>query len=167
MIIECDNRKIKLSNQILKIIFQYIQSEAYDTEAGGIIVGRENLGNNNLILEYITEPLNGDVRTRKRFLRKDPGHLSYYAQLYNENDGIYAYFGEWHTHPEDVPRYSIIDLTNWKRISKEDPKKFQFHIIAGRKKITFWEMRREYLKPKLLYEEKWDEVIIWKNKGEY
>lgn len=158
MIIESDNRKIKLCNQILKIIYQYIQSGTHDTEAGGIIVGRENLSNNNLILEYVTEPLEGDVRTRRRFLRKDPGHLVYYQQLYNENDGIYAYFGEWHTHPEDVPRYSIIDLKNWKRIAKEDPKKFQYHIIAGRKKITFWEMRQEYSKPKLLYEEKWNEV---------
>ena len=85
VIVERDNKKIKICNQILRTICKHIQLQSSDAEAGGIIVGRENRGNNNVVLEYSTEPMKNDVRTRTRYLRKDSGHVEYYKQLYNEN----------------------------------------------------------------------------------
>lgn len=119
IVTESKNRKIKICDQILEEIYSQIQKNDYDPEKGGIIVGRENLNNENIILEYISKPLKNDICTRTRYTRKDEGHLKYFEKLYNENNGVYAYWGEWHTHPEDIPHYSIIDLKNWKRIGKE------------------------------------------------
>lgn len=159
IVTESKNRKIKICDQILEEIYSQIQKNDYDPEKGGIIVGRENLNNENIILEYISKPLKNDICTRTRYTRKDEGHLKYFEKLYNENNGVYAYWGEWHTHPEDIPHYSIIDLKNWKRIGKEDPKGVQYHIIAGRKAFSIWRMQKGKLCPKKICEVKWNEII--------
>ena len=84
-----------------------------------------------------------------------------YSQIQkNDYNGVYAYWGEWHTHPEDIPHYSIIDLKNWKRIGKEDPKGVQYHIIAGRKAFSIWRMQKGKLCPKKICEVKWNEINL-------
>ncbi|MBS7217725.1 MAG: Mov34/MPN/PAD-1 family protein [[Clostridium] spiroforme] len=160
VVIERNNKKIKICNQILETMYRYIQLELSDCEAGGIIVGRENSGNDNVVLEYSTKPMKNDIRKRTKYLRKDLGHVEYYKKLYNENNGIYAYYGEWHTHPEDKPYYSSLDLTNWKKIAKEDSKNVQYHIIAGKKYFTMWKMKKGYLMPDKICEVKWDEIFF-------
>ena len=157
--IEMNKNKIKICDEVTKAILKYVQYGRNDTEAGGIIIGRENLGNSNIILEFITEPMGDDIRTRTSYIRKDLGHIEYYNRLYFENNGVYAYYGEWHTHPEDFPNYSIIDLINWNKIARHDPKGVQYHLIAGRKAVVIWEMRKKYLRPKVLREVKWSEIL--------
>ena len=139
IVTESKNRKIKICDQILEEIYSQIQKNDYDPEKGGIIVGRENLNNENIILEYISKPLKNDICTRTRYTRKDEGHLKYFEKLYNENNGVYAYWGEWHTHPENIPQYSFIDSNNWKKIGKEMKGGIQYHIIAGIQEVGIWE----------------------------
>ena len=139
IVTESKNRKIKICDQILEEIYSQIQKNDYDPEKGGIIVGRENLNNENIILEYISKPLKNDICTRTRYTRKDEGHLKYFEKLYNENNGVYAYWGEWHTHPENIPQYSFIDSNNWKKIGKEMNGGIQYHIIAGIQEVGIWE----------------------------
>ena len=91
IVTESKNRKIKICDQILEEIYSQIQKNDYDPEKGGIIVGRENLNNENIILEYISKPLKNDICTGTRYTRKDEGHLKYFEKLYNENNGVYAY----------------------------------------------------------------------------
>ena len=141
IVTESKNRKIKICDQILEEIYSQIQKNDYDPEKGGIIVGRENLNNENIILEYISKPLKNDICTRTRYTRKDEGHLKYFEKLYNENNGVYAYWGEWHTHPED-------------------PKGVQYHIIAGRKAFSIWRMQKGKLCPKKICEVKWNEINL-------
>ena len=57
MVIEYGDKKIKFCNNILQVIQKYVQSERKSCEAGGILIGRENCGNSNLIIEFITEPM--------------------------------------------------------------------------------------------------------------
>ena len=78
IVTESKNRKIKICDQILEEIYSQIQKNDYDPEKGGIIVGRENLNNENIILEYISKPLKNDICTRTRYTRKDEGHLKYF-----------------------------------------------------------------------------------------
>ena len=63
MKINTRDRKIKLCDNIILIMEKYIQNKRNLCEAGGIIIGRENLNNDNLIIEYITEPMPKDKRT--------------------------------------------------------------------------------------------------------
>lgn len=78
IVTENKNRKIKICDQILEEIYSQVQKNDYDPEKGGIIVGRENLNNENIILEYISKPLKNDICTRTRYTRKDEGHLKYF-----------------------------------------------------------------------------------------
>ena len=48
IVTESKNRKIKICDQILEEIYSQIQKNDYDPEKGGIIVGRENLNNENI-----------------------------------------------------------------------------------------------------------------------
>ena len=100
IVTESKNRKIKICDQILEEIYSQIQKNDYDPEKGGIIVGRENLNNENIILEYISKPLKNDICTRTRYTRKDEGHLKYFEKLYNERQ--YEYIMTRSTPPESI-----------------------------------------------------------------
>ncbi len=139
MVIQNNDKKIKFCDDTLHIMKRYIQQEIRSSEAGGILIGRENAGNENLIIEFVTEPLPQDRRSRCRFLRKDLGHIEFFEKLYKENDGVYGYIGEWHTHPENIPHYSFIDSNNWKKIGRKMINGKQYHVIVGIQEIGIWE----------------------------
>lgn len=128
-------------------------------EAGGILIGRENAGNTNLVIEYITEPMSKDKRSRYRFLRQDTGHIDFFEKLYNENEGIYGYIGEWHTHPENIPHYSFIDSNNWRRIGKKIKSEKQYHLIVGIQEIGIWEYDMITKKIVKLDSIKWRDIL--------
>ena len=46
--------------------------------------------------------------------------------------GEISYLGEWHTHPEDFPKPSIVDKQEWNNI-KSKRKYPIFFLIIGRK----------------------------------
>ncbi len=143
IVIELIDKKIKIDDNVVDLIVKYKQLNRRDYEAGGILIGRENKESGNLIIDYATEPYDKDERTRTSFIRKDKKHIDFYNKLYEEHNGIYAYMGEWHSHPEDFPNYSTIDINNWKRISKinENKEKLYYHIIVGNKSTGIWEYK--------------------------
>lgn len=138
VVFECFNRKIKVSVDVISIWKKYIQEGLFSKEAGGVLIGRESRESNNLIIEFCTNPMLNDVRKRTRFFRRDKKHIEYFTDVYNDNEGIYRYVGEWHTHPEDVPSYSSLDKKNWKKIFSDLDQNEQFHFIIGRKGVTAW-----------------------------
>lgn len=139
MVVENGERKIKFCDDIVFTMQKYIQFDKKACEAGGILIGRENIGNKNLIIDFITEPMRSDRRGRYRYSRKDKGHLQFYQEVYEKNKGIYAYIGEWHTHPENVPEPSSIDTNNWRKIGNEMKGGFQYHLIIGMQEVGVWE----------------------------
>lgn len=139
MVVQIDNRKLKFCNNVLQIMRKYIQRESDSCEAGGILIGRENAGNTNLVIEFVTEPMPKDRRNRCGFLRKDIGHKVFFEKLHKQNKGIYGYIGEWHTHPEPIPHYSSIDSKNWHKIGKKMKTAKQYHVIVGIQEIGIWE----------------------------
>lgn len=145
IIINASERKVKIDKEILDKMYMYKQLRFRDKEAGGILIGREEKNTGNWFIEYATEPYPKDRRGRYYFDRKDKQHIYFYKRLYEENFQIYAYVGEWHTHPEDYPNYSSIDIKGWRNIAEEinDIDKTYFHIIVGRKDIGVWEYIQE------------------------
>ena len=153
IIIELENTKIKIDDSVVNLINHYKQLNRKDCEAGGILIGRENKESGNIIIEYATEPYDKDKQTRTSFHRKDKKHIEFYKKLYEDYNGIYAYVGEWHTHPEDYPSYSFIDINNWKKISKsnKDKEKRYYHLILGVKEIRIWEYKYNSKHAKRIY----------------
>lgn len=159
MVIRDDNRKLKFCNSTLQIMKKYIQRENQSCEAGGILIGRENVGNTNLIIEFVTEPMRQDQRSRCGFLRKDIGHIYFFEKLYKENDGIYRYIGEWHTHPENVPYYSSIDSENWGKIGEKMKTEKQYHVIVGIQEVGIWEYDTVTKKITQINSVKWERIF--------
>lgn len=160
MVIDDGMRKVKIDSGILEQIYSYLQMEKSHPESGGILIGRENIINDNLIIENLSIPMPCDQQTRTRFIRRDQGHRSLFQQLYDDSEGTVRYVGEWHTHPEDYPHYSPIDLKNWQKIKREAKDgKSHYHIIAGRKSIAVWKCDNDKLFPVKLASLVWQDVI--------
>ena len=60
MVINDGSRKIKLCHNVLNIMYKYIQQGALSKEAGGILIGKENMSNSNLIINKMTTPMDQD-----------------------------------------------------------------------------------------------------------
>ena len=77
-------------------------------ESGGLLLGftREN----HFDIRDVTIPYRNDSSSRFSFVRRDKNHLNIFQSLRNKD---ITYIGEWHTHLEDYPKPSIIDLREW------------------------------------------------------
>lgn len=86
--------------------------------------------------------------------------MSFFQRLYNNSNGTVGYVGEWHTHPEDVPKYSIIDLKNWRKIYiNTKMNQVQYHLIAGRKALVIWKYSGNNLCPDKLASIYWEDFV--------
>lgn len=138
MIFEGVGERIKIDNRVLAKMRRYIQASTADLEAGGVLMGREPVDGGLIVVDLITTPLPKDRRSRTSFERRDQGHLRSYERQ-NRMCNIYAYIGEWHTHPQYVPSPSDKDLNNWRYIwSIDDARPVQYHVIAGITRIGLW-----------------------------
>ena len=146
--------KIKISKSVLDQIYQYRQTACLSSESGGVLIGRQIISTGNWIIDHCTVPMPLDVCKRTRYLRKDPKHIEFFTTLRQRENNIYAYVGEWHTHPELIPSYSSMDFCNWKMIGKESSMP-HFHLIAGTKAFRIWHYCPLY---NSLYEVK---TILW------
>lgn len=130
--------KVKIKDGVIEILKSYRQLKQGDCEAGGMLIGYETL-NGNIIIEYATVPFKRDKRKRFSFDRIDKKHNDNLKSIWETQGYIHTYIGEWHTHPEDYPNYSLKDNKNWNKIGmKLDKDKF-IHIIVGNKSIGVWE----------------------------
>ena len=153
-----EDRAIKISDKILLLIKAHIQDDYSKSESGGVLIARENISNNNFVIEHITTPFTGDIQSRLRYTRKDKQHVKVFQTLHQENAGIYFYIGEWHTHPEQIPNYSSIDEKNWKRIAKESAgANIFYHLIAGTIAFRMWKYERSFRTPRLIMTQSWKE----------
>lgn len=155
-----NKEKIKVCQNIIYILCEYIQKGFFSKEAGGILIGKENKSNENIIINHTTVPMPKDEMKHNRFIRKDKGHIELFKNLYKESDETLRYIGEWHTHPEAIPNFSCIDLKNWKKISKNsNSDNNYYHIIVGYEAIRMWEMNNNTLQVRLI------STIFWKDVG--
>ncbi|MEZ7820842.1 MAG: Mov34/MPN/PAD-1 family protein, partial [Patescibacteria group bacterium] len=98
--INSNNIEIKICSSVFQVMRKYIQLGSGSLEAGGILIGKENISDDNIIIRYITEPYASDKRRYNRFIRKDNKHIDIFNEVFNLSNEIYCYVGDWHTHDE-------------------------------------------------------------------
>ncbi|WP_179152785.1 Mov34/MPN/PAD-1 family protein [Chromohalobacter israelensis] len=113
----------------LELIIQYRQSEIYTPESGGMILGR--IRGEYLDIAHVTEPGGHDFQSRFQFIRRDYGHHQVALDAWETSNSEVGYLGEWHTHPEDSPMPSSIDLAGWKKVIRDGHSPYCLFIIVG------------------------------------
>lgn len=110
------------------IMKKYTTGTERESEAGGIFLG--NYRGPHIEITDVTEPLRKDVRAKYRFDRKDPGHQLAAKSAWEISMKTTTFTGEWHTHPEDVPTPSSIDLRTWKSLTANSIAPLVFIILG-------------------------------------
>lgn len=131
---------LKISQSVTRDLFRFVQDNPEKPEAGGVLLGRYISNSNDIIIDTLTTPLNGDVQSRFRFYRAKEAHQQIIDKVWNDTEGTCTYLGEWHTHPEQLPRPSYLDRLNWHRKTLLDQfTESIFFLIVGTSAICVWE----------------------------
>jgi len=138
-----DQRLIFVPTAVEQMI-AFRQRSWWQSEAGGVLLGRHLLDSNDLVVDEVTTPQNSDRRGRFSFFRsKKHGKIAQARWL--EEASTLAYLGLWHTHPEAYPTPSGVDLKDWEQALSKDTfeGKQLFFPIVGIEKIRVWSLSRD------------------------
>lgn len=125
---------IHLQPNVMSLFDSHVQRKFSTPENGGILLG--TVHGLHIEVVHATPPFPTDRRTRCSFDRGSEGHTEMADRLWRESKGIVRYIGEWHTHPEDYPSPSSIDLREWKiSAAKRKDGRPLLGLIVGRKGI--------------------------------
>ncbi|GAB6405570.1 Mov34/MPN/PAD-1 family protein [Pseudomonas reinekei] len=108
---------VYLHQQPLDVFSRYIQEGFDSKEAGGILLG--HVRGEHLEIIEATEPSLWDKRFRFLFERMPYFHHRLAMKRWKESNGLVRYIGEWHTHPQNHPTPSSIDLNEWKILASD------------------------------------------------
>lgn len=131
-----DDRRTLLhfSESTLGTFCQHVQASDADCEAGGLLLG--SVHGAHMIIGQATVPTTCDKRLRYFFERMPFGHEAIAQARWAASQGTVRYLGEWHTHPEDYPDPSALDISEWNRLSsKRKDKRPILAVIVGRKSL--------------------------------
>lgn len=136
-----DGGKFEISIVALKRMLRFIQDTPEKTEAGGVLLGRRIIDTTDIVVDEVTVPMAGDRRRRNSFRRGRRAHQAIIDRVWRESSGTCGYLGEWHTHPEESPTPSSVDLRDWNRILKNDvfDGDYLYFIIVGYRHLKVWE----------------------------
>ena len=117
------------------LLYAYRQIGSDAAEAGGVLIGYENVSTGNFTVSGATESQVADFRSRMSlFLGKQ------HRELIKKLDPPYGYIGTWHTHPANTPSPSSVDLRDWKKCIKQNRNTTSalIFIIAGTEFYRIW-----------------------------
>ncbi|MBS1706284.1 MAG: Mov34/MPN/PAD-1 family protein [Armatimonadetes bacterium] len=95
------------------------RQRANESEAGGILIGAFFPTKNEYHVCVATRPSRFDRRGRYFFHRDAKNATRIARRFWSLSDGQLHYLGEWHSHPEPVPRPSITDKITMGRLRKD------------------------------------------------
>jgi integrative and conjugative element protein (TIGR02256 family) len=133
VILQCGHgRLILVSERVERAMGVFVTDAQITLEAGGILIG--SYRGPHIEISDCTTPLSADIRQAHLFDRRDPGHQACALRAWRASGKTATFVGEWHTHPQDDPAPSGIDLRGWKTLLERtvDPLVF---LIAGRQSL--------------------------------
>ena len=133
------DRELKVSISLIEKLSYFRQLKEQDKESGGVLIGSLLSENRGYILDKLTVPRKKDKQTRYSYFRSEE-HNMQVQKIWEGTNGFSTYLGLWHTHPEDIPKYSSVDKKDWKDSLNESnyDKKSLFFFIVGRTHIRCW-----------------------------
>lgn len=143
-----DNGFLKISPEALTLMLCYVQDDEHKSESGGILIGRHIIETDDIVIDTVTQPTCFDKQTRFSFFRNKKIHQEILDFHWQNSEHTYTYLGEWHTHPESIPTPSMIDVKNWKMITKSFSLSTEqlFFIIIGINELRVWQTHNKRFK---------------------
>jgi len=132
-----------ISKDVVNTLNNYRQSKPGNTEAGGILLGRQYEYKPDITVDEITTPLTTDTRSRYSFYRSI-GHHNVAVNRWKQSDGCCLYLGLWHTHPEAIPIPSSVDFDDWTKAINNGVFEGDnlFFVIVGMEQLCCWQGTR-------------------------
>lgn len=126
-----DGHLVVIMPSVVERLLSHRQLEARSLEAAGVLIGERR--GVHLVIQDLSEPGAGDLRTRYSVDRCGRHHQTAVDKAFVDSNGTCQYLGEWHTHPEDDPSPSSKDTNSWKRFLVDSQP--MALLIVGRKSI--------------------------------
>ena len=120
--------RILIEAEPLALMDKHWQDQVEKRESGGILLGyRRGV---NLHVTTATPPQSDDRRWRFLFKRSARYHQEIALRQWTDSKRTIDYLGEWHTHPQEHPRPSMTDLSEWSKISAQRQTPMVFVIMG-------------------------------------
>lgn len=132
-----DNFRIILPNTIKEQLIKFRQNDLDDCESAGLLVGHVK-NNGDTWINNITTPKETDIRSRAFFKLDDVAHQNDLDNLHASSDQLLGYLGTWHTHPQNIPIPSSVDIEDWKKHYNENIDRRLFFVVVGLKKVSIY-----------------------------
>lgn len=127
-----DESLVVISTEVANILLSYRQISDSSPESAGVLIGERR--GVHIVFKTLSVPSRWDVRSRFMVNRVSLHHQKAVDDAFKKSNGEWQYLGEWHTHPENVPKPSMTDYTSWhNNLNSELP---LILIIVGR--THFW-----------------------------
>ncbi|MBX9920972.1 MAG: Mov34/MPN/PAD-1 family protein [Mycolicibacterium frederiksbergense] len=113
-------------------------------EAGGILLGRLIVHAPRVVVDAVTVPSRWDRWARFSFVRAKGPAQHAINRAWDTYDHARNYLGEWHTHPEDDPTPSALDVEQWCMLARTATfeQDVLYFLIVGRVQVRAWEVGR-------------------------
>ena len=138
--------KLTITGNVLENFYSFVQVNKKDLEACGMLVGHHPRRTDDIVLDRLTLPQPSDKRTRTCCHRSQADHQRLLDAEWRLSHETRTYVGEWHTHPEAMPRPSRLDRKSWVKAVKET----KFHgpglvfIVVGTQMTGVWFRGRKH-----------------------
>ncbi|HAT4214908.1 Mov34/MPN/PAD-1 family protein [Clostridium perfringens] len=108
---------IIINEQVIDIIKKYIQIGS-KFESGGMLIGSFLVNGNMIEINDITEPQKEEDKTSRFTFYRSYMHNEILSFKWKESNYTKMYLGEWHTHPQQIPKPSLVDKCSWNKLLK-------------------------------------------------
>lgn len=135
MELKIKNYKIIISDRALEIFTYHVQDTKQKKESGGILLGQ--VVDKTIYITKVSIPNRFDKAGRYKFVRNKKAAQVIIDHEFINSSSKTIYLGEWHTHPENSPSPSDIDIKMLKQQFKNNRinEKYLLIIIRGLQEI--------------------------------
>lgn len=126
-----ENTRIHVSEELLGIWRDKRQLDKNSHEAFGVLIGSQSECESEFWLETCTLPQSQDSATRTSFNLRASQHQIVVDSYYESSNGTLGYVGTWHTHPEQSPIPSHVDIADWRKCIERNPDRALLFVIVG------------------------------------
>ena len=136
-------QRLIIVEHALKQMQAFAQRRFWDSEAGGVLLGRHLLDSHDVVVDEVSTPQSSDRRSRFAFFRSSK-HEQVARRRWLQENSTSAYLGLWHTHPERDPMPSGVDRRDWAQAISGDTYEGDrlFFPIVGTDCVRIWTLSR-------------------------